>query len=83
MPYILNLKELRLSLKLSQAQLARMAKVDRDPIYRCENGHSILELSCEKIKAALEEEAKRQGKQLDPIVISPGGINGDVPKKSQ
>jgi predicted transcriptional regulator len=76
MPYIAQLKGLRLGLGMSQAELARMARVDRATVARCEEGYSITELSCAKIIIAMKEEARaRHLEEPDPR-IEDGGVRG-------
>ena len=73
MAYIAELKELRISLGWSQAELARKAGIDRDTVYRCENEYNVQEPKCALIKRALETAGCVQ-----PVQIVSGGRAGRV-----
>jgi len=57
-----KLKKLRLSLGLSQNQLARLSELDRGTISAAENNKNVSDLSKARIKAALIE---KSGKPLE------------------
>ena len=80
MPYIANLKSLRIGCRLSQAALARRANIDRATVSRCENGYSVMDIKCAAIEGAIKEEATRRGLAVE-LTISDGGKIGPFPKK--
>ncbi len=79
MPFIANLESLRLSLHLSQAKFARLAKIDRETVSRCENCFSIQSLSCAKISDGLIG----AGIPAERIILDKGGKSGSQGKKGK
>ncbi len=78
MSYIPHLRQLRFGQGWSQAKLARQSGLDRTTIAKCENGHSVSDLSCARIKNALD--AAYGGKPILEIVVVEGGKTDDFPK---
>lgn len=83
MPFIVDLKKVRLRLGLSQGELARKAGVDRETISRCENAYVVTELSCARIEQALQALAKSLNETLPSITTNSGGKNGPKPAKGK
>jgi len=79
MSYIRNAKKLRLGLTISQQKFARLAKVDRQTLSRCENGYTVQDLSLAKIEKAFLD----AGIPPSQIVTVRNGKAGEIPKKGK